>query len=62
MSGGAAVTAMETEERNQNSGKSNSKDIDATEIKFKILAALRSRVTCLRIKAEYKSLSLNLFL
>ncbi|EFH67554.1 predicted protein [Arabidopsis lyrata subsp. lyrata] len=43
---------METEERNQNSGKSNSKDIDATEIKFKILAALRSRVTCLRNKAD----------
>ncbi|CAE5959464.1 unnamed protein product [Arabidopsis arenosa] len=52
MSGGAAVTAMETEERNQKSGKSNSKDIDATEMKFKILAALRSRVTYLRDKAD----------
>ncbi|CAL9217834.1 unnamed protein product [Arabidopsis halleri] len=52
MSGGAAVTAMETEERNQDSGKSNSKDNDATEMKFKILAALRSRVTYLRNKAD----------
>ncbi|KAG7594255.1 Histone chaperone domain CHZ [Arabidopsis thaliana x Arabidopsis arenosa] len=52
MSGGAAVTAMETEERNQKSGKSNSKDTDATEMKFKILAALRSRVTYLRDKAD----------
>lgn len=37
---------------NHNSGKSNLKNVDATEIEFKILAALRSRVTYLRNEAE----------
>ncbi|CAD5314763.1 unnamed protein product [Arabidopsis thaliana] len=43
---------METAEMNHNSGKSNLKNVDATEIEFKILAALRSRVTYLRNEAD----------
>ncbi|VVB11636.1 unnamed protein product [Arabis nemorensis] len=55
MPGDTAVKAMETTEpvgNNQNSGKSNSKDAESTDIEFKILAAMRSRVTDLRDKAD----------
>ncbi|XP_010500159.1 PREDICTED: eukaryotic translation initiation factor 5B-like isoform X2 [Camelina sativa] len=53
MYGDSAVTAMRTAEMNQNYGKSNSKDVDATtDFESKILEAMRSRVTYLRNKAD----------
>ncbi|KAH0906002.1 hypothetical protein HID58_037829 [Brassica napus] len=64
MSGESAVTAMETTERataNQSSFKNNSNNGDTTDMELQILAAMRSRVTYLRNKAEYTSSSLSLF-
>ncbi|CAN7065817.1 unnamed protein product [Brassica rapa subsp. trilocularis] len=55
MSGESAVTAMETTERataNQSSFKNNSNNGDTTDMELQILAAMRSRVTYLRNKAD----------
>lgn len=53
MSGESAVKAMETTETgNQSSVKINSNNADTTDMELQILAAMRSRVTYLKNKAE----------